>query len=161
MKVSKEKSLMFDNSILINQNQNYSYQAVATNMRGFTQNVRNGTNFALLNNELRFPVIKYFLNRPINSDFLANLQLISFFDVGSAWSGWTPDSPENAYNEEIIRNNPITVIIDKDRTPLVYGYGFGIRSKLLGYFIRCDWAWGIDSYVVSPRIFYLSLSLDF
>ncbi|OFX17872.1 MAG: hypothetical protein A2033_18260 [Bacteroidetes bacterium GWA2_31_9] len=155
------KKPMFDNSILINQNQNYSYQAVATNMRGFTQNVRNGTNFALLNNELRFPVIKYFLNRPINSDFLANLQLISFFDVGSAWSGWTPDSPENAYNEEIIRNNPITVIIDKDRTPLVYGYGFGIRSKLLGYFIRCDWAWGIDSYVVSPRIFYLSLSLDF
>ncbi|OFX53349.1 MAG: hypothetical protein A2046_09150, partial [Bacteroidetes bacterium GWA2_30_7] len=108
------KKPMFDNSILINQTQNYSYQAVATNMRGFTQNVRNGTNFAVLNNELRLPVIKYFLNRPINSDFLSNLQLISFFDIGSAWSGWTPNSPENAYNEEIIRNNPITVIIDKD-----------------------------------------------
>lgn len=155
------KKPMFDNSILINQEQHYSYQAVATNMRGFTQNVRNGTNFALLNNELRFPVIKYFLNRPINSDFLANLQLISFFDIGSAWSGWTPESPENAYNEEIILNNPITIIIDKERSPFVYGYGFGIRSKLLGYFIRCDWAWGVDSYVVSPRIFYLSLSLDF
>ncbi len=151
----------FDRSVLIDQNQNYAYQAVATNMRGFTQNIRNGNSFAVLNNELRWPIIKYLMNRPIHSDLLENFQLIGFFDVGTAWSGSSPYSKQNAYNNEIIRNGPITIVIDKDRQPIVYGYGFGLRSRLLGYFIRADWAWGIENNVILPKIFYLSLSLDF
>lgn len=151
----------FDQTVLIDQKQNYAYQAIATNMRGFTQNIRNGNSFAVLNNELRWPVIKYFMNRPIHSDFLENFQLISFLDIGTAWSGDSPYSKQNAYNNEIIHNGPITIIIDKDRQPIVYGYGFGIRSRLLGYFVRADWAWGIENNVVLPGIFYLSLSLDF
>lgn len=155
------KVATFDQSVLIDQNQNYAYQAIATNMRGFTQNIRNGNSFAVLNNELRWPVIKYFMNRPIHSDFLENFQIISFFDVGTAWSGDSPYSKQNAYNSEIIYNGPITIIIDKDRQPIVYGYGFGLRSRLLGYFIRADWAWGIENNIILPNIFYLSLSLDF
>jgi outer membrane protein assembly factor BamA len=130
-------------------------------MRGFTQNIRNGNSFAVLNNELRWPIIKYLMNRPIHSDLLENFQLIGFFDVGTAWSGSSPYSKQNAYNNEIIRNGPITIVIDKDRQPIVYGYGFGLRSRLLGYFIRADWAWGIENNVILPKIFYLSLSLDF
>ncbi len=151
----------FDQSVLIDQTQNYVYQAVATNMRGFTQNIRNGNSFAVINNELRWPIIKYFMNRPIHSDFFENFQVISFFDVGTAWSGSSPNSKQNAYNKEIIQNGPITIIIDKDRQPIVYGYGFGLRSRLLGYFVRADWAWGIENNTVLPSIFYLSLSLDF
>lgn len=155
------KKPTFDRSIPIGEKHNYAYQAVATNMRGFSQNIRNGNSFALINNELRFPIVRYFANRPLNSDFLTNLQLIGFSDIGAAWTGWSPYSEENAYNTEIINNGPITVIIDKDKAPIVYGYGFGIRSRLLGYFIRCDWAWGIEGDVILPRMFYLSLSLDF
>jgi outer membrane protein assembly factor BamA len=147
--------------VLIDQNQNYAYQAVATNMRGFTQNIRNGNNFAVLNNELRWPVVKYFTNRPIHSDFLDNFQIIGFFDVGSAWSGSSPYDDKNAYNSEIIENGPIKIVIDKDRQPVVYGYGFGLRSRILGYFVRADWAWGIENNIILPKIFYLSLSLDF
>ena len=132
----------FDQSVLIDQKQNYAYQAVATNMRGFTQNIRNGNSFAVLNNELRWPVFKYFTNRPIHSDFLENFQIVSFFDIGTAWSGKSPKGKQNAYNSEIINNGPITIIIDKDRQPVVYGYGLGVRSRILGYFVRADWAWG-------------------
>ncbi len=155
------KTQTFDQSVLIDQTQNYVYQAVATNMRGFTQNIRNGNSFAVLNNELRWPIIKYFMNRPIHSDFFENFQVISFFDIGTAWSGSSPNSDQNAYNKEVIHNGPITIVIDKDRQPIVYGYGFGLRSRLLGYFVRADWAWGIENNTVLPRIFYLSLSLDF
>lgn len=151
----------FDNTIPVDTAQNYAYQTLATNMRGFTQNIRNGNSFFVLNNELRWPIISYFANRPLKSDFLANLQLIGFADIGTAWTGPSPYSKKNAYNTEIIYNNPITVIIDKQRDPIVMGYGFGVRSKVLGYFLRADWAWGIDSNVQLPRIFYLSLSLDF
>ena len=151
----------FDNTIPIDTTQNYAYQTLATNMRGFTQNIRNGNSFFVMNNELRWPIISYLANRPLNSEFLANLQLIGFADVGTAWTGPSPYSKKNAYNTEIIYNNPLTIIIDKQRDPIVMGYGFGVRSKLLGYFIRADWAWGIDSNIQLPRIFYLSLSLDF
>jgi hypothetical protein len=36
-----------------------------------------------------------------------------------------------------------------------------LRSKVLGYFMRADWAWGIDDNQVLPRVFYLSLNMDF
>ncbi len=151
----------FDYSVPINTEQNYAYQTIATNMRGFTQNIRNGNSFALINNEIRWPIIRYFTNRPINSDFLANFQVVGFADIGTAWCGSSPYSDENAYNKEIIESGPITVVIDKDKNPIVAGYGFGVRSRLLGYFVRADWAWGIENNIILPRIFYLSLSLDF
>ncbi|MBE9469450.1 MAG: hypothetical protein IMY72_14180 [Bacteroidetes bacterium] len=151
----------FDNSIRIDTDKNYVYQTLATNMRGFTQNIRNGNNFAVINSEIRWPIIKYFANRPLNSGFLNNFMIIGFADIGSAWTGLTPYSNDNAYNQEIITNGPITVIIDKGNDPIVAGYGFGLRTRLLGYYIRADWAWGIENRVILPKIFYLSLNLDF
>jgi hypothetical protein len=151
----------FDNSVNINFQENYVYQAVATNMRGFIQNARNGTNFFVINNEIRFPVIRYLANRPLNSAFLNNFQIVGFADVGSAWSGLTPADESNAYNTETVTTGPVSVVIDKNRWPVVLGYGAGVRSKLFGYFFRLDWAWGIDNYIILPRVFYFSLSLDF
>ncbi len=152
---------MFDNSVRINEKENYVYQAVATNMRGFIQNVRNGTNFVVINNEIRFPVIRYLLNRPISSSLLNNLQVVGFFDMGSAWSGISPEDDANAYRSEEFKKGAVTVWVDKNRWPVVFGYGFGIRTRLLGYFVRLDWAWGIDNNVILPRVFYLSLTMDF
>ncbi len=159
--VLNPNKMQFDYSVDINQKENYVYQAVATNMRGFVQNARNGTNFFVMNNEIRFPIIKYFANRPLNSSILNNFQIVGFADAGSAWSGLTPNDPANAYNTETVKNGPVTVIIDKNRWPVIFGYGFGVRSKVFGYFVRLDWAWGIDNSIILPRIFYFSLNLDF
>ncbi len=155
------KVATFDQSVPIDYTKNYAYQTLATNMRGFTQNIRNGNNFAVLNTELRWPVFRYFANHPISSNFWNNFQTIGFFDFGTAWSGLHPWSGKNAYDKETYENGPVTVIIDSNREPLVAGYGFGFRSQILGYFVRADWAWGIENRVVLPRIFYLSLNLDF
>jgi len=159
--VFNPKKLKFDYSININEEENYVYQAVATNMRGFVQNARNGTNFFLMNNEIRFPVIRYLVNRPLNSAFLNNFQIVGFADAGAAWSGLSPYDDANAYKTETVKTGPVTVIIDKNRWPVVFGYGFGVRSKLFGYFVRLDWAWGVDNDIILPRIFYFSLNLDF
>jgi hypothetical protein len=107
------------------------------------------------------PIVKYLLPRPISNDFFRNLQIIGFYDVGTAWSGPSPYSRDNAYNYTVVENGPITIVLNKDIEPIVYGYGFGVRSRLLGYFIRADWAWGVDDRIIQPRIFYLSLSTDF
>jgi len=151
----------FDQSVRIDETETYIFQAVATDMRGFVQNSRNGTKFFLMNAEVRWPIIRYFANRPLNSAFMNNLQIVGFSDLGSAWSGNSPWEEDNAYNTEIVDGNPVRVVIDKQRSPFIFGYGFGLRSQLLGYFIRLDWAWGVDNKVILPKVFYFSLSLDF
>jgi WD40 repeat protein len=148
--------------IRITDNANYAFQTVATNMRGFSQNIRNGSNFALINSELRWPFIRYIANYPLSNAFLENLQLIGFFDIGTAWSGYSPWAKQNGYDRDFIyQGSFIEIEIDAQRDPVVAGYGFGVRSQLLGYFIRLDWAWGIENMQVLPRVFYFSLALDF
>ena len=145
---------------------NYRYHALAANMRGFPQNVRRGTNFAVINSEIRFPVFKYFIKRPIRSKFIKNFQVVAFGDVGSAWNGLDPWGKQNSIDEDTYRDGPsqnptIVVTVSKKIDPIVAGYGFGVRTTFLGYFLRLDWAWGIeDGYVKEKPIFYLSLSLD-
>lgn len=152
---------MFDNTIAVNPRYNYGFQALATNMRGFSQNIRNGTSFALINSEIRWPFIRYFAGRPLRSNFLNSLQVVGFGDIGTAWSGKSPWSGDNAYDSEIIRNGPVVVTLDTNRDPIVAGFGAGLRAQLLGYFVRADLAWGIENQYILPKVFYLSFSLDF
>ena len=152
---------MFDSSIPVTPNVNYGFQALATNLRGFTQNVRNGNSFALINSEVRWPFVRYFAGHPLRSNFLNSLQIIGFGDIGTAWSGVSPWSGTNGYDTEKIVNGPITVSLDSNREPIVAGFGAGARVQIFGYFVRADWAWGIENHYILPRIFYLSFSLDF
>lgn len=151
----------FNRDIAIATDQNYAFQALASNLRGFSQNIRNGNSFALINSEIRWPIFNYLMNRPIKSDFINNFQLAVFGDIGSAWTGLTPYSKDNSFNTETIVSGPVTVYLKRQQNPVVGGYGWGMRSKVLGYFVRADWAWGVDDGEIQPRLFYLSLSLDF
>jgi hypothetical protein len=152
----------FNTETPIDFSQNYAYQAIATNLRGFDQNIRNGNNFALINSEFRVPIFKYLLNRPIKSDFVRNFQIVAFGDVGTAWTGSSPYDSTNALNYKIIQSGPfLKVTLFSQHDPLVGGFGFGLRSRILGYFLRADWAWGVQDGEVLPHKFYLSLSLDF
>jgi hypothetical protein len=150
----------FNQAIPIDYSQNYAYQTLATPMRGFDQNIRNGNSFLVYNTELRLPIVKYLLNRPTRIGFIDNFQVIGFGDVGTAWSGPNPFL-NNVLFTRYVNQSPIGVIVKEQRNPIVEGMGFGLRTRLLGYFIRADWAWGIEEGVVQPRKFYVSLSLDF
>ncbi len=152
----------FNQSTNIDLSQNYAYQTLATNMRGFDQNVRNGNSFAVINSEMRIPIFQYLSNRPIKSDFLRNFQIIGFLDIGTAWTGTNPFDSLANINKTTINNGPaLTVILESQRQPIVAGYGVGLRCKLFGYFLRGDYAWGYEDYTRTPPIFYLSFGLDF
>lgn len=152
---------MFDQTIPVSPTQNYGFQAIATNLRGFSQNARNGNNFALINSEIRWPFIRYFAGHPLKSNFLNSLQVVGFYDIGSAWTGPNPWQSENAYDTETYQSGPVKVVVDSNKKPFVSGFGAGLRAQLMGYFIRADWAWGIEDSYILPKIFYLSFSLDF
>ncbi len=149
-----------DNSIPIDFTQNYYYQSLAVPMRGFYYNARNGNAFAVLNSELRLPIFRYLFDAPMRSDFLQNFQIVAFGDAGTAWTGNDPYSEDNFFNRQVIQRNPLTITIRNQREPIIYSYGFGLRARLLGYFMRGDWAWGVDDGVIQKGIFQFSLSLD-
>jgi len=162
----------FNNQVNIVNPEQYGFQTLATNMRGFDQNIRNGNNFVVYNSELRIPLVRYLLDHPVRSDFFNNLQIVGFFDLGMAWNGFNPLSDENTENTiSYIYNDPqlgtggtgIIVTVIDNKNPLVGGTGFGLRSRLLGYFVRLDVAWGIDNLKMSSdmRTISLSLTTDF
>ncbi len=165
-----------DNSLLQNFNQsiptptpengNFLLQDLANPLRGFDINTRNGSTYLLANAELRVPVFTY-LFRNIRSSLIRDFQLVSFFDIGSAWIGSNPYSEDNPVNITTYPNpstpnpGPVSVTVIRYREPIVYGYGLGARTSLFGYFVRVDYAWGVETRVANPAKWHLSLGYDF
>lgn len=143
---------------------NFAYQTQAANLRGFGSNIRNGSSYALVNTELRMPIFKY-LSRRIRSSFLRNFQVIGFFDVGTAWVGSSPYSDENPLNTSFFpEENPTSAVrvkVTYFRDPIVAGYGVGARALLFGYFVRVDYAWGIETREIQDPVWHFSLGMDF
>lgn len=151
----------FNNEIPQPAQEDFAFRTLASNLRGFRYNIRNGNNFALVNAELRVPIFKYFIKR-INSSFFRNFQVVGFFDVGTAWQGRTPFTDESPLNTVFIENPPnVTVRVNYFRDPIVAGYGAGVRTMIFGYFVRFDYARGIETRVVQDRRLYFSIGMDF
>jgi len=152
----------FNDNIGVPQDKTFAYQAIAPNLRGFQTNIRNGSTFLLTNSELRIPLFKYFSQRRIRSSFFRNFMIVGFFDAGTAWHGLTPNSDDNPINTATVSQPPILRIdVKYFRDPLVYGYGAGLRTVLLGYNVRVDYAWGVESRsVLDPRL-YVAFGKDF
>jgi hypothetical protein len=144
-------------------NSNQLFMEFLTPLRGFNYNKFNGSNALLANFELRFPIIRYFVQGPITSNFFRNLLFVGFYDIGSAWTGKSPFATENSVNTELIKNegSPFQARIQNFKNPWLSSYGFGIRTVLLGYYVKFDMAYPIEDYeVLSPR-FFVSLGYDF
>ncbi len=141
--------------------QNYAFQALGSPLRGYEQNARNGNTYAMINMELRIPVLTTFMNRPINSPLLRNLQLVGFTDAGSAWNGWLPNSENTSrtYNVNSSQTPVSLQLTNFQSGGLAMGYGAGLRTTLLGYFARVDAAWNIDGR--RTPIWYLAIGMDF
>jgi hypothetical protein len=137
-------------------------------LRGYLQGGRTGNNFAVLNNEVRVPIAATFLKKPVQSSFLRNLQAVAFLDVGGAWKGFLPDASnmDATYTYPrpgvTIPGQPTNVILTltvPGSGGLAMGYGAGLRSTLLGYFVRMDCAWNIEG---KPKpVVYLAIGTDF
>lgn len=144
--------------------QSYAFQTLALNLRGFNQNVANGNNAFVLNSELRLPVFPTLLNKPINNAFIRNFQVVQFIDLGTAWNGKYDgfERPNSIYYDSQNGTNPVSF---KTRVggigPFAGGYGFGVRSILLGYFLKFDTAWQMNGVFSGKPIYYFAMGLDF
>ena len=141
--------------------QSYAFQSLAVNMRGYQQNIANGNNAFVINSEFRLPLFATIFNKPINNAFIRNFQLTQFIDLGTAWNG-KYNGIKRPGDVIVDANSPVVVKLDAGGLgPFAGGYGFGIRSTLLGYFMKLDTAWPMKGVFKGKPIYYFSLGFDF
>lgn len=139
---------------------NYSFLIQAAQMRGFYNNIRNGNSMLLFNSELRIPIIQYLFPN-VRASWLKNFQSVGFFDVGTAWQGKKLFSLDNPLNTVELPSGPITIKVNYFRDPIVMGTGFGFRTMFLGYYVKFDYAWGIETRDFQKPIRHFSIGYDF
>jgi len=130
-------------------------------LRGFAFNKLSGNSHLLLNVELRLPV-KSLLSME-SSSLLNSVQLVGFTDVGTAWSGSSPFAKTNGFNTNLYggNTNPFRASVTDYRNPFLVGYGFGARATIFGYFVKFDYAFGLENKEVKSPISYLTFGYDF
>lgn len=139
---------------------NYAFLIQGAQMRGFYSNIRNGNSMLLFNSELRVPVIQYLFPN-VRASWLKNFQGVGFFDIGTAWQGKKLFSLDNPLNTVILPSGPISIKVNYFRDPIVMGTGFGLRTMFLGYFIKFDYAWGVETRDFQKPVKHFSIGYDF
>jgi hypothetical protein len=155
-----QKDQVPNNAVFLNP-QETLFQAWVCNLRGFSRGARMGHSYLLSNSEIRFQFMKLFYQRPIASEFLKHLTITAFADAGCAFTGNTPADIANPYNTRYISTPNYTMSITSRRNPWLLGMGYGIRSRVLGYFVKYDRARGLLEGQWERPMHYISLGLDF
>jgi len=166
--VSKEKDdplrgLNQNNPILASDEalSDWLFNRFATNLRGFKYNSIYGSSFLLFNGELRVPIVRYIYKGPINSNFWRNLQLTTFTDIGSAWTGVGPFNSDNSLNTKVVNEGNFSIKVKSYENPFLIGYGFGARTLVLGYYLKFDVAWGRQNGFTNDPRYYFTFGYDF
>ena len=131
------------------------------NLRGYDYNEAFGHNTLSFNGELRFPLFRYFSKGPISSNFLRNFQFIGFYDVGTVWNGTFPYKTGKGNLIKTYQTTNYKAEIQSFQNPWLASYGAGLRTVLLGYYIKVDVARPIHDFRVGQWRAYVSIGLDF
>lgn len=132
-------------------------------LRGFDFGRLYGNNHLLGNVELRSHLVEFLPQMALSSNFLRNMQIVGFYDIGTAWMGSKgPFNRQNSLNTIITgQNSPFLIEVTNFKNPFLSGFGGGIRTSILGVFIRADYAYGFEDGTVTSPKFHLSVGRDF
>lgn len=142
-------------------NENILFAEFATNLRGFDYATLFGNNVMMMSVELRVPIVQVLTNTPISSTFLRHLQFVGFYDIGTSWSGQSPFSEGGSANYDQIKSGKFEVNLKNYLNPWLYSYGVGMRSTMLGYYVKVDVAWPVKNYEVGNASWFVTLGFDF
>ena len=81
--------------------------------------------------------------------------------MGSAWTGPNPFIGDNTLNTTIIEQENFFIRVRNFRNPILWGYGAGVRTMFLGYYLKFDVARGVKNFKHSDLNYYLTLGYDF
>ena len=129
--------------------EDYAFLTPVLPLRGYNYNVRMGTKYALMNYEVRYPLIRYLVTGGLPIA-LQNITGAAFVDAGSCWS--------NGQVYKAFAKDAYGDIVTQD---LLIGTGFGVRMFLFGLPFKFDVAWSYMVNNFSMPKYYFSLGGDF
>jgi hypothetical protein len=129
--------------------ENLYFSEVVTPLRGQDYYGLSGDRYALMNWELRFPMIQYFAMKYPLPLVLSNIAGTIFIDMGAAWHG-------DDFNGDFSMG-------EDDPEDIKTGIGFGMRINVFGFaLLRYDLAWQTDWRRFSDKpTSYFSFGADF
>ena len=146
--INKIGSISVDNSVY--DIENLYFSSVVTPLRGYDYYDLEGTRYSVVNMELRFPFIDYFIMRYPLRMGLSSITGALFLDMGAAW------------NEADRTFKGGTSEGDNRLIGIKSGFGFGARANLGFLVLRYDLAWRTNFNSVEPHTkSYFSLGADF
>jgi hypothetical protein len=132
------------------------------NLRGYDFGRLYGNNHLLGNVELRTHLAEFMPQMALSSSFIRNFQVVGFFDIGTAWIGDAgPFSRQNSLNTTTSINGPFVIEVTNFKNPFLSGLGGGVRSSILGIFIRADYAVGLEDGEFNKPKLHISIGKDF
>jgi outer membrane protein assembly factor BamA len=129
--------------------EDYAFLTPVLPLRGYNYNVRMGTKYALMNYELRYPLIRYLVTGGLPIA-MQNITGAAFIDAGSCWNS---DAKYKAFS-----TNENGDVVTKD---FLIGTGLGVRMFLFGLPLKFDVAWSYTVNNFSEPKYYFSLGGDF
>lgn len=133
-----------------------------TNLRGYNYNTFSGSKVLTFSAELRLPIFEFFDRIEQRSSFIRNLQLLAFYDIGSAWDDLSPFRDTNNLNTEVVNpGGPFDAVINNFNNPWLQSTGFGVRSKIFGFFAKLEVAWPMRNFKIENPKFMASIGYDF
>lgn len=142
-------------------NSNLIFTEFATNLRGFDYATLYGNNVLLGNVELRVPLIRALSSGPVTSNFFRNMQFVGFYDIGTSWSGPPPFNNGGSVRKKEVISGPVNVQLNEYLNPWLYSYGVGLRTVMLGYYLKFDLAWPVENFQVHDPRLMVTLGYDF
>lgn len=128
--------------------ENLYFSKMVTPLRGYNYYEIQGSKFAMVNMEFRFPFIEYFAVKFPLPIVMSRLRGAAFLDVGAAWD-------ENVLFKGASTEDGFRL------TGIKTGFGYGIRANLGFMLFKFDHAWKTDLNTVSSPKYYLSLGAEF
>jgi outer membrane protein assembly factor BamA len=89
------------------------------------------------------------------------MQFVGFYDIGTSWSGKPPFTSGTSVSFNEIEQNPFKARINNYLNPWLYSYGVGMRTVMLGYYMKFDVAWPVENFEVQDPRFLFTLGFDF
>ena len=134
--------------IPLNSASDYAFLTPALPLRGYDYAEQIGTKYALVNLELRMPLIRYLVTGPLPILF-QNILGVAFIDAGAAW--------DHTRDLKLIHKIDGKV----ETQDMLIGTGFGARMFFLYFLLRFDVAWAYDLHSFSRPRYYFSIGEDF
>jgi Tol biopolymer transport system component len=128
----------------------FYFSTFVTPLRGADYYEQIGTRYFLVNVELRFPLVDYFITRfPLPLGF-AGIRGAGFLDFGSAWDS------DKRFRATQKNEEGQTVLRD-----VIAGYGWGFRANLGFFLLRMDAVWRTNLAHSRPPNYLFSFGTDF